>query len=433
MKHLKIGLLSLPDGSHLANMVALGKELKTRGHQVMYFGLIENQKYVELTGLEFTSIAEHEFPKGSHAKMMNRRSKLAGEAAMNDALVCNNKISILYFKYLPAKLLDFQPHAFVYDHSLIGVNSIFEALKIPSVELCSALAFLPSEVWFRPLQNAPFQNFTLNPFKMIVNLIVGGLLGKSGLKDLKDSINQFRKTYQLPTLKSELDLFKGEQLAIISQLVPALDYPTFFLPKNYYYCGAFSQHLQKEIPFPYERLSGKPIIYVSFGTLLNGNWEIFEKIDKACHTLEVQLIMTLGKKGALINFPKKKLSPNTILIDFAPQKKIIALSKMVINHAGLNSVLEALWEGKPMVCLPISFDHPAIAARMERVGVAEVLPLEKRTIKNLQKVIKTILEKDAYREHAEKMQQALRKVNGLVTATDIIERAVKAYYRTTYV
>ena len=36
----------------------------------------------------------------------------------------------------------------------------------------------------------------------------------------------------------------------------------------------------------------------------------------------------------------------------------------MINHAGINTVLETLMEGKPMIAIPITHDQPALAARL---------------------------------------------------------------------
>jgi hypothetical protein len=59
------------------------------------------------------------------------------------------------------------------------------------------------------------------------------------------------------------------------------------------------------------------------------------------------------------------------LVSYAPQIEILKRSSLCITHAGLNTVLESLSSGVPMVALPITNDQPGVAARIadKKVGV----------------------------------------------------------------
>jgi zeaxanthin glucosyltransferase len=50
--------------------------------------------------------------------------------------------------------------------------------------------------------------------------------------------------------------------------------------------------------------------------------------------------------------------------DFAPQQAVLARADLCITHAGLNTVLDALVAGVPLLALPIAFDQPGVAARI---------------------------------------------------------------------
>ena len=66
MAHL--GLICPELTGHLNPMMALGRELKRRGHQVTLIGRPDAQKKTESAGLEFAVVGEKEFPVGSLAK-----------------------------------------------------------------------------------------------------------------------------------------------------------------------------------------------------------------------------------------------------------------------------------------------------------------------------------------------------------------------------
>jgi UDP:flavonoid glycosyltransferase YjiC (YdhE family) len=84
-------------------------------------------------------------------------------------------------------------------------------------------------------------------------------------------------------------------------------------------------------------------------------------------------------------------------------------------------------EGKPMVAIPLAHDQPAVAARLERLGIAEVLPVMRLSAKRIRAAITRVLNEPGYREAAVKMQTKLHSLRGLDRAVEIIERAFEKY------
>ncbi|NEQ68427.1 MAG: hypothetical protein F6K21_23585 [Symploca sp. SIO2D2] len=423
---LKIGITSIVYNSHLNTVLAIGQELKKRGHQVIYYGFFDAKERVLAAGLEFCGIAEVEHPLGTNDKFQQQVSQMIGyDANKFSVKFVENQLS-LYLSHLPNILKSASLDGFICDQTLLGLSSITEYLKIPTVQLCCTLAVIYTEFLFRPSPVSPFQDYSVNPLKQIINIIFTQVKCSFLFKNWRKLVNRFRKAHQLPLIWTALGLFQGKYLATIAQLIPELDFPTSFLPRNFYYCGSFSKNIsEKDIYFPYEKLSNKPLIYACLGTSQNGNWEAFKLMDKACCSLDVQLVLSFGKKGCLSNFPIDELSANTIAFDYVPQKSLIKKSTLVINHAGLNSALETLQAGKPMICIPICYDQPEVAARMKRVGVAEVVPIEKLTVKRLQDAIIKVLKNDKYQQNASIYQEKLLQTGGVARAADIIETVIR--------
>jgi zeaxanthin glucosyltransferase len=113
-----------------------------------------------------------------------------------------------------------------------------------------------------------------------------------------------------------------------------------------------------------------------------------------------------------------------IVVRYAPQLELISRSSLVITHAGLNTVLESLAQGVPLVCIAITNDQPAVAARVRRCGVGESIPLEDLEITNLHRVIHQVLTEQRYRTNAAKMQHFTQLSGGATLAADICEEAV---------
>jgi zeaxanthin glucosyltransferase len=80
-----------------------------------------------------------------------------------------------------------------------------------------------------------------------------------------------------------------------------------------------------------------------------------------------------------------------------------------------------LMEGKQMVAIPIAHDQPAIAARLARLGIAEVLPIMRLSAQEIREAVVKTMTEPRYREAAVKMQGRVRALPGVECAADIIE------------
>ncbi|WP_039803282.1 nucleotide disphospho-sugar-binding domain-containing protein [Azotobacter chroococcum] len=98
----------------------------------------------------------------------------------------------------------------------------------------------------------------------------------------------------------------------------------------------------------------------------------------------------------------------------------------VIAHAGLNTVLDALVAGTPMLALPIAFDQPAIAARVVYAGAGlRASPLLARR-STLRRLLRRLLDEPAFAEHAPRIGAEARQAGGAERAADIVEAVLKS-------
>ncbi|MFZ0710133.1 MAG: glycosyltransferase, partial [Terrimicrobiaceae bacterium] len=70
--------------------------------------------------------------------------------------------------------------------------------------------------------------------------------------------------------------------------------------------------------------------------------------------------------------PKRNFAGSPIVVPFAPQLELLRRAALTITHAGLNTALESLNQGVPMVAIPIPNDQPEVASRLEWLGGAKV-------------------------------------------------------------
>ena len=178
------------------------------------------------------------------------------------------------------------------------------------------------------------------------------------------------------------------------------------------------------MPFPWEKLTGVPLIYASLGTLLNGIEHVYRAILEAVGRFpETQVVLSVGK-----NIDPDDLRPipsNVITVNTAPQIELLKRASLCITHAGLNTVLEALAQGVPIVAIPIGFDQPGIAARVAYHGVGEFVEMGELTPERLSRLIRRVRQNPSYRDKARYFQRVIARTHGLDLAADVIERAFK--------
>jgi UDP:flavonoid glycosyltransferase YjiC (YdhE family) len=98
---------------------------------------------------------------------------------------------------------------------------------------------------------------------------------------------------------------------------------------------------------------------------------------------------------------------------------------VAITHAGLNTALESLAQGVPMVAIPITNDQPGVASRLEWLGVAKVVPPTRLTVPRLRASVRSILSERHYRARAQQWKAEIGRADGLKLAADIVERAIE--------
>lgn len=115
---------------------------------------------------------------------------------------------------------------------------------------------------------------------------------------------------------------------------------------------------------------------------------------------------------------------NALLVRFVHQFDLLARSSLCITHAGLNTALECLTHGVPMVAMPITHEQPGVAARIRYTNTGGSVSLDELNADRLRELVKDGLGNPVFRQQAKNFQLQIAKTNPLREAGDIIERDV---------
>jgi zeaxanthin glucosyltransferase len=419
---MKIGFISMPLTGHINPMIALARKLESRGHEIVFIGIPDVGPSVRAAGLNFVSYCDEELPAGSSVSILAPAAKLHGmETTRWTIQGAGRAMFQLASQHLPRVLAETGVEALVLDTIHMYIEVVPLSLGIPY-----------AHVW--AILNIDFSGTTLPS-------VVSGRYEDipeahaRNIEDLKKSDNAFFGIVQ--DLAEEYAERAGMKLdwsdppatvsrhaaAIVSQTPKEFDLPGIPWPSQFHYAGPFFDVAGREpIPFPWERLDGRPLVYASLGTLVNGLDRIYKTILPAVGRMpEIQVVLAKGNNIELTDLGL--IPPNVIVVDQAPQLELLKRSVLCITHAGLNTALESLAQGVPMVAIPIGYDQFGVAIRIAYHGVGELLEVDNLTVDELHGLIQKVLHTPAYREKAQYFRNVITKRHGLDIAAEAIERA----------
>jgi zeaxanthin glucosyltransferase len=108
------------------------------------------------------------------------------------------------------------------------------------------------------------------------------------------------------------------------------------------------------------------------------------------------------------------------VVGYAPQRELLSRARLTVSHAGLNTVLDSLTYGVPVVAVPITYEQPAIAGRLRYTGAGESIALRALNSRRLRNIICKVMATDSYAQGAATIADAIRMAGGVLTAADII-------------
>ncbi|ADW70834.1 glycosyltransferase [Granulicella tundricola] len=413
----RFGAFCFPGTGHLYPMTALARSLQLRGHEVVIFGIADTEATVRAAGIEFCQIGAEDYPPGTLKMLDEHLARLKGIAAFRFTLARIRNSTRMILRDGPQAVRLANVETLLVDEAEFAGN-VADHLGLSWISIALLPPLLPDDrfppFWFGWSAGQD----RLSRFRN--RLAIRFLLRIAS--PIFNEVNQQRIEWGLKPLTNPEDGLSP--IAQITQLPQALEFEISGKnPVGLYYTGPFL-HAQQRPPvdFPWERLDGRPIIYASMGTLQNGSESIFKTITDACAGLDAQLVISLG--GGLDPARLGKLAGDPLVVRFVPQLEILKRASLVITHAGINTVLESLSEGVPMVAIPLANDQPGVAARLRARGACVVVSRHTLNLARLRKAVLLVLEDGKYREAAQVLQKTIQTLNGPDRAADLIEQVL---------
>ncbi|WP_241608775.1 glycosyltransferase [Rosenbergiella australiborealis] len=413
MSHYAV--IAPPFYSHIYALEQLALALIEAGHRVTFFHQIDVKPLLRSERIGFYALGHKTHPLGSLKKTLALAANplspamftLIGEMAKSTSLFCRE---------LPAACRQLAIDGLIVDQMEPGGALVAQKLGLPYVSIACALP-LNREPGF-PLAVMPFryqQNEQARQYYASSERVYDWMMRKHD-----NVISEQAQRFGLTGITQLHHCFSP--LAQISQLIPELDFPRRNLPAHFHATGPLRSSSAVLNTSPSRKRHGLKV-YASLGTLQGHRYALFKKLATACHAVGAELLLT--HCGGLNASQAQQLAktPGIEVVDFVNQSDAIAAADITVTHGGMNTVLDSIQQGKPMLVIPLAFDQPGIAARVVHHGVGQRLSrFASRKACSIQLIQLT---RQPQTDHnLSRLQHALQRAGGTQQAANIVIAAL---------
>ena len=400
--------------------IALGLELKRRGHSIRFAADNYFKEKLEMLGFEHSPMRPHLDPENKELAREMMDAKKGTERILRE----------LIFPVLPETYADLTA-AIGANTDLIIANEVAFAAPIAAEKsglrwVSTALApggffsnhdpFVPPNMqWFGNLRFLGAGFHGLLRTQVLDRIIrpwgepVRNLRGKLGLKIDVEPILRDKYSDLL-----NLALFSK----VLGEPQPDWHQPTV-------QCGfCFYDGRQDTGQMPAglrEFLSdGEPPIIFTLGSA--AVWDardFFVDSARAAEELNQRAALILGE-----NEPPPNLPDTIKVFEYAPYGEVFSSASIVVHQGGVGTTAQTLRAGTPQLVVPFSHDQPDNAARVTRFGCARTVPRDDynqpRAVSNLRQLLANV----DYKQRALAAKAVIETENGVESACREIEKVL---------
>jgi len=400
---LRIVMICPPLHSHLRAFEALALSLRARGHRPV-----------------FLAEAGAAIASGHEVHHLPGQGEDSGSGWLAGDIRRGARRSDRLCRLGPAILDRLAPDLILGDQTEPAAGLLAAALAIPFLSVACALPFDPE-----PGIALPFLSWPYDTSQAGLKRNAGGeRIARLLMAPHRRVIRHWSERWHLGQREDFADCLSP--CLTLSQTVPGFDHPRPQSGRRIVELGPFGRTDTQDFPADIIPDRGRPLVYVSLGTLQGHRWRLLARIAHACRTVGAQVLVSHG--NALEPRQASRI-PADWVRSFVPQQAVLARADMCVTHAGLNTTLECLAHGVPMLALPLTHDQPGVAARIEACGAGLRLGPAARRSGRIRAAVEQLLSQPGYRDAAGRFARESAGWEGAMGAIRQIEEVMAAVLR----
>jgi len=420
---MRITIIAFGTRGDVQPAVALGKALKTSGHNIRILAGANFKKWIESHGLEaiassidIQTLMESDLGRDwiehgtSSIKQMRIIKKLTDQTGWQTTLdaweACRDAEVIL--------------SSFTSDSYAL---SIIEKTGARLVSIPFQPALYPTRSG-EATMNAP-----LPDRNSVINYLFGWLfLEPANWRVSGEMLNRFRQEVLGLPLQTRAQLLAAKRRLFIvhgysRHVVPhPQDWPANLHTAGYWF---LEDRNGWEPPAELSRFldAGEPPVCIGFGSMIGHNVEwITQIITEAVRESGRRAVLLSGWAG----IGDEELDRNIFRLDAAPHEWLYPRVAAAVHHGGAGTTAASLRAGLPTVIVPHLGDQPFWGRRVCALGAGpEPIPRGKLTAERLAAAIRAATSDNGMRKRAAEIGEKIRSEDGIARAVELIEQYLR--------
>lgn len=405
-------VISSPVPGHLYPMSAVARALSAKGARVLYFTIPDAALFLQGQEIETVVFGKSVFPEGSWGSRWGKVSRSVGARAALATIGIHRDLAKVGCAELPDLFRRYGVTHLIADQNQYHGHAVARGCGIPFLNVTCTVPLNRDEIGEVPPVSEEWTppRGPLNSWLRLRNRLAFRCVDffmRSVLAPEKNLLGG----------RSRSRLQDGFASLTLTGLPAALNWPA--LHPQLTYVGHLIGSRPETREFPWNRIElEKPLVYVSFGTISTELDAVISEIVLALEGMDVEFLISRGKWRAA-EFAMEKIA-NGWIASYVPQLEALGRAAVFINHAGINSVVESISLGVPVLLFPVTNDQPGMAARSVEAGVGLSLPRRRWRASFIRESVREILTNPLYRKNAVRIGQEIKSAGGPDRAAEMI-------------
>jgi rhamnosyltransferase subunit B len=171
--------------------------------------------------------------------------------------------------------------------------------------------------------------------------------------------------------------------------------------------------------FNFYKKYGEPIIFTP-GTGYGQSDELVQFFQGICEELDLPGVFVGPHVSPILKYKNARF----ICLDFLQFEAAFKRCRLVVHHGGIGTAVAALQAGIPQIIRPLTFDQPDNAYWLWKLGVANAIDPEEKSISNVIDIFKDILQSSTVKENLGKYRKLVSKTNGSKNAASALSKLI---------
>lgn len=160
----------------------------------------------------------------------------------------------------------------------------------------------------------------------------------------------------------------------------------------------------REPPAWLATLPDRPTVLVTLGTVYNHDPALFAVFLAALADEDLNVVCTVGD---LAPAELDRVPDNVRLARYLPHSLVLPSCRAMLCHGGFNTLMGALCEGVPVVCLPLGSDQYFNANRCDRLGLGVKIVRKGITPETVRRAVRRVLDEPAFGERVGRLRDEI--------------------------